>query len=176
MIRWTLIAALLAVLGLTAPALAVYPPALKDDGKFFSKEGVEKANQKIRAIYEKYKKDVIVETITALTADQEKQIKEDGEAKFFAKMTNDRSKEMGLNGVYLVLCKKPKYLRMHMDPETQKKLFTASNRTATVGKIVARFKEDEFDAGLLDGLKEIESILETNSKETTKTPPKGDKR
>ena len=104
-----------------------------------------------------------------------KQIKEDGEAKFFAKMTNDRAKEMGLNGVYLVLCKKPKYLRIHMDPETQKKLFTASNRTATVGKIVARFKEDEFDAGLLDGLKEIESILETNSKETTKNNPKGDK-
>jgi uncharacterized membrane protein YgcG len=151
-------------------------PTVKDDGKFFTKEGVEAANKKIRTIYEKYKKDVIVETIPALTAEQEKKLKEDGDAKFFAKLTNDHAKEIGLNGVYLLVCNKPKYVRIHMDPETQKKLFTASNRTATVGKIVARFKEDEFDAGLLDGLKEIESILEANSKDTTKTPPKGDKR
>jgi uncharacterized membrane protein YgcG len=176
MIRWTLIAALLALLGLTAPALAVYPPALKDDGKFFTKEGIEKANKKIREIYEKYKKDVVVETVPTLTPDQEKKMKEDGEAKFFAKLTNDRAKEMGLNGVYILMCKKPKYLRIHMDPDTQKKAFTASNRATTVGKIVAQFKEDEFDAGLLDGLKEIESILETHSKEATKTTPKGDKR
>ena len=176
MIRWTLIAALLALLGLTAPALAIYPPALKDDGKFFSKEGTEKANKKIREIYQKYKKDVVIETVPMLTADQEKKVKEDGEAKFFAKLTNDRAKEIGLNGVYLMLCKKPKYLRMHMDPETQKKMFTAGNRTTTVGKIVARFKEDEFDDGLFDGLKEIETLLETNSREATKTTPKGDKR
>ena len=175
MIRWTLIAALLALLGVAAPALAVYPPPLKDDGKFFSKEGAEKANKKIREIYEKYKKDVVIETIPMLTADQEKKLKEDGANKFFAKLTSDRSKEVGLSGVYIMMCKKPSYLRMHMDPDTQKKTFTASNRTATVGKIVARFKEDEFDAGLLDGLKEIESILEANSKETTKNPSKGDK-
>ena len=175
MIRWTPTFALLAVLGLIAPASAVYPPALKDDGKFFSKEGIEKANKKIREIYEKYKKDVVVETMTTLTADQERKIKEDGEAKFFAKLTSDRGKEIGLNGVYILVCKQPKYLRVHMDPETQKKAFTASSRTATVAKIVARFKEDEFDAGLFDGLKEIESILETHSKEATKTTPKGDK-
>jgi uncharacterized membrane protein YgcG len=176
MIRWTPIVALLAVLGLTAPALAVYPPALKDDGKFFSKEGIEKANQKIREIYEKYKRDAVVETIPMLTPEQEKKMKEDGEAKFFAKLTNDRAKEMGLHGIYILMCKKPKYLRIHMDPETQKNAFTASNRATTVGKIVAKFKEDEFDAGLLDGLKEIESILETHAKEATKPTPKGDKR
>lgn len=175
MIRWTLIATLLALLGVVAPASAVYPPALKDEGKFFSKEGVETANKKIRAIYEKYKKDVIVETITALTPEQEKKFKEDGEAKFFAKLTNDRAKELGLSGVYILMCKKPGYLRMHMDPETQKKLFTASNRAATRTKILELFKEGEFDTGLLNGLKEIESILEANSKETTKTTPKGDK-
>ena len=176
MIRWTPTVALLASLALTAPALAVYPPALKDDGKFFSKEGVEKANKKIRAIYENTKKDVIVETIATLTPDQVKKLEEDKPTKFFAKLTSDRSKEVGLNGVYILMCKKPQYLRMHMDPDTQKKMFTASNRTATIGKIVARFKEDEFDAGLLDGLKEIETILEANSKEATKNPPKGDKR
>ena len=136
MIRWTLIVALLALLGLTAPAWAIYPPALKDDGKFFSKEGTEKANKKIREIYEKYKKDVVIETVSTLTPEQEKKIKDDGEAKFFAKLTNDRAKEIGLNGVYILLCKKPQYLRIHMDPETQKKAFTASNRTAALGKFV----------------------------------------
>ena len=175
MIRWTPTVALLALLALTAPAVAIYPPALDDKGKFFTKEGLESANKKIRAIYEKYKKDVVIETIPMLTPEQEKKSKEDGTDKFFAKLTSDRAKEIGLNGVYILMCKKPSYLRIHMDPETQKKMFTASNRKTTFGKIVARFKEDEFDAGLLDGLKEIEALLEANSKETTKTTPKGDK-
>ena len=176
MIRWTPIVALLAMLGLIAPALAVYPPALKDDGKFFSKEGIEKANKKIREIYEKYKKDVVVETVPALTADQEKKLKEEGATKFYGKLANDRAKELGLNGIYIYLSKKTHYLQIYMDPATQKKAFTASNRTTLRDKILTQFKEDEFDGGLLDGLKEIESILEVNSREATKTTPKGDKR
>jgi uncharacterized membrane protein YgcG len=176
MIRWTLIAALLALLGLIAPAWAVYPPTIKDDGKFFGKEGTEKVNKKIRAIYENYKKDVIVETIAALTPEQAKKLEEDKPTKFFAKLASDRSKELGLNGIFILICKKPTYLQIHMDPATQKKAFTASDRAATRGKIIARFKEDEFEAGLLDGLKEIETLLEANSREATKNPPKGDKR
>jgi uncharacterized membrane protein YgcG len=176
MIRWTPIVALLAVLGLIAPALAVYPPAIKDDGKFFSKEGIEKANKKIREIYEKYKKDVIVETVPALTPEQEKLIKEEGATKFYGKLASDRAKALGLNGVLIFLSKKTHYLQIHMDPLTQKKAFTAKDRTALRDKILTQFKADEFDSGLLDGLKSIEAAFEANSRESTKTTPKGDNR
>ena len=82
----------LAWLGICGQVEAVFPPPIKDDGKFFSKETNEKANKKIREVYEKYKKDVVVETLTALTPEQEKMLKEDGgPAKFFNRLAATRS-------------------------------------------------------------------------------------
>jgi uncharacterized membrane protein YgcG len=145
-------------------ARAVFPPPVKDDGKFFTKEGLDRANKKIRDIYEKYKKDVVVETMTSLTADEAKKMDEEGKGKYFAKLTRDRSVALGLNGIYILVLKKPQHLQVHMDPETQKRMFTAANRKTLIEKIVAQFKEDQFDQGLHDGLDAIEAALKANSK------------
>lgn len=169
MIRWTLVLAIAALLGLVRPAWAIYPPPIKDDGKFFSKEGVEKANKKIRALYENYKKDVIVETVATLPSDQERKLKDEGGTKFFAKLASDRGKEVGLNGIYVILCKSPKHLQVHMDPQTQKKAFTAANRKTLLDRMVAQLKEEKFDAALDAALAEIESAFKANSQELPNT-------
>lgn len=159
----------------TGPARAVYPPAIKDDGKFFAKDTLDKANQKIRDLYEKYRKDVVLETYATLSAEQEKKLKEDDKERFFARLALERSREIGLNGIYIVITKKPTYLRMHMDPETQKRAFTAANRTKAIEAITRRFKEGSFDGGLLDGLDAIETALRTNTaiRPVVKPPVKG---
>jgi hypothetical protein len=167
MIRCTsalLAAVLVAWLGPIGPARAVFPPAIKDDGKFFTADGLEKANKKIREIYQNYKKDVVVETLPALSADQEKKLKDEGKEKFFAQFAVSRAKELGVNGIYIVFCKKPTHLQVEMDPGTRKKAFTNADRKKLIEKIVARFKEEKFDAGLLDGLDVIESTLKSNLK------------
>ncbi|MFO0926603.1 MAG: TPM domain-containing protein [Gemmataceae bacterium] len=157
------------LLGSTGPARAVYPPPLKDDGKFFGKEAVDKANRKIRELYEKYRKDVIVETLATLTPEQEKMAREeDDRGRFFAKLTLDRSRELGLNGVYILIVKKPRYLRIHMDPETQKTTFSAASRTKTLTAITEKFKEGSFDAGLLAGLDAIEASFKGATAPTNK--------
>jgi uncharacterized membrane protein YgcG len=161
--RFVALAALACGLLGVGTAFAVFPPPIKDEGKFFSKEALEKADKKIRSIYEKYKKDVIVETATALTAEQSRKMDEDGKNKYFARMANERSKGVGLNGVYVLIFKKPQHLQIHMDPDTQKKMFTAANRKTLTEKLVAKFKDDEFDAGLADGLDAIEAAFKANS-------------
>jgi uncharacterized membrane protein YgcG len=166
MLRWTpaLAAVLAAWLVPAGPARAVFPPPVKDDGKFFKPETLEKANKKIREIYQKYQKDVVVETLASLSADQEKKLKDEGKNKFFATLALDRAKELGVHGIYLVLSKKPSHLQVHMDPATQKKAFTPRDRRALIDKIISRFKEGNFDAGLLEGLDVIESALKANTK------------
>jgi len=162
MSAWPRVAALV-LLGLlltTSAAWAVYPPAIKDDGKFFKADTLEKANRKIREIYEKYNKDVVVETIASLTADQEKKADEEGKGKFFPKLALERSRTLGVHGIYIVIVKKPQYLQIHMDPETQKKTFTATHRTALRERIISRFKEEDFDGGLTAGLEQIAQTLE----------------
>jgi uncharacterized membrane protein YgcG len=154
----------LAWLGICGQVEAVFPPPIKDDGKFFSKEAVEKANKKIREIYEKYKKDVVVETLTALTPEQEKKMKEDGgTAKYFNRLALARARELGLNGVCIVISRKPEYLRVHMDPGTQKTVFKTANQNETYKAIAAQFREGDFDRGLMDGLEAIEAAFKANS-------------
>jgi uncharacterized membrane protein YgcG len=167
MLRWTPVLCALTLaawLVPAGPARAIFPPAIKDDGKFFKPETLDKANKKIREIYEKYKKDVVVETIASLTADQESKLKEEGRDKFWAKLALDRARALGVNGICIVLSKKPTHLQVHMDPDTQKKAFTAANRRSLIDKIVANFKEEKFDEGLLAGLDVIDSTLKANTK------------
>jgi uncharacterized membrane protein YgcG len=157
------------ILCVLAPAFAVFPPPLKDDGKFFTAKGVETANKKIREIYETHKKDVIVETLDTLTAEQEKKLKEEGTERFANLYALERSKTLGLNGVYILVMKKPNFLRIHMDPDTQKSALTSADRTKVFEKIRAGFSEDDFDKGLLGGLATIDEIFKKN---LTVTPAK----
>jgi uncharacterized membrane protein YgcG len=156
--------ALVVVVGLAGPALAVFPPPIKDDGKFFTKEGVEKANKKIRDIYEKYRKDVVIETITSLSEEQEKKFKEEGEAKFFPRLALQRIHDLGVNGVYVLISKKPRRVQIEMDTPTRKSAFTNADRSKALKRFIDYFKKEEFDAGLLAALDTIEASLKANSK------------
>ncbi|MGL4555746.1 MAG: TPM domain-containing protein [Gemmataceae bacterium] len=149
-------------------ALAVYPPEVKDDGKFFKNVSLVEANKRVRAIYEKYQKDVVVETLASLSADQTKQMDKDGKAKFFAQLSLERSRALGVHGVYVLLVKSPQYIQIHMDPQTQKRAFTGSHRTALREKLASRFKEGDFDGGLNAGLELVAQTLEKTAKEATK--------
>src|SRR5579859_944715 len=69
--RWLLIPAVLTGwLGLTAAARAVVAPVIKDDGKFFSAEAVNKANAEIKKIAQDYNKDLLIETFPEVLADR----------------------------------------------------------------------------------------------------------
>jgi uncharacterized membrane protein YgcG len=165
MLRSTvLLAPALAALLTPAAARAVYPPPVKDDGKFFKPEALEKANKKIHEIYQKYRKDVVVQTIEALSPEEEKQLKDEGKAKFFEKFADKRAEDVGLNGVYVLFVKKPQHYQIVIDPETRKRAFTPADRRKLGEKIVEQFKAGNFDAGLLDGLDVVEASLKANAK------------
>ena len=145
-------------------AHAVFPPAIKDDGKFFKADALEKANKKIKELYEKYKKDVVIETIASVPTDLEKKFKEQGAKKFFASHAVERVKTLGVNGIYILVCKTPGYLQIEMDSDTRKKEFTNSDR-AKVNKSFRKSLGDEKpDEGLAETLDAIETALKANTK------------
>ena len=145
-------------------ARAIYPPPVKDDGKFFTAEGVKKANAKIRDIYKKYRKDVVIETIDALSVDDEKKFKEEGKDKFWPKYALKRIDDLGVNGVYIVISKKPQRLQIEIDTGTRRTTFSNADRGKVVPKFTSRFKNEEFDEGLLDALDQIDATMKANTK------------
>jgi uncharacterized membrane protein YgcG len=143
-------------------AWAVFPPPVKDDGKFFKAATLEAANKKIRELYEKYRKDVVVETLASLTPEQEKKMNDEGKDKFFPKLALDRARELGVNGIYVIIVMKPQYLWIHMDPATAKKAFTNGDRGRMRTQMFAKFKEKDFDGGLQAAFEVIEAALKKN--------------
>jgi hypothetical protein len=147
---------------LAGPARAIYPPGVKDEGKFFTKEGLEKADKKVREIYAKYRKDVVVETY--MSPPEGKALPEDREkrAEFYREWAEKRIKELGVNGVYILVTRKPPHLHMEVDELTRKKAFTQSDRNKAAKKMLAEFKDKKFDAGLMSALESIEESLKAN--------------
>jgi hypothetical protein len=149
-------------LALAGPARAVYPPGVKDEGKFFTKEGLEKADKKVRETYAKYRKDVVVETYMA--PPEGKAVPEDKEkrAEFYREWAEKRIKELGVNGVYILVTRKPGRVELVADSLTRKKALPPSDRDKAVKKMLAEFREKMFDAGLMAALESIEASLKAN--------------
>jgi len=156
--------ALAALLVLSGPAQAVYPPPIKDDGKFFSSEALDKANKKIRAIYEKYKRDVVIETYMEIPAAIEKKYADEDRKELFRHWARERTHNLGLHGVYILVCKKPGHLQFEVDPDTMKSALPVKERDRASNKMLASFKEREYDAGLLAALEIIETAFKTSGK------------
>jgi hypothetical protein len=161
--RWLFGPALLAAwLVLAGPARAVYPPPVKDEAKLFSAEALEKANKKVREVYQTYRKDLVIETYPAVPADLEKKFKEKKKAEFFEEWAQARAKELGVNGVYVLICKNPTYLQIEMDPETRKKAFTPRDRERLRAKMIEALREKKFDTGLLEWAEIVEAAYKAN--------------
>src|SRR3954453_5044068 len=106
--RSAIVPALLAgCLATAGRAAAVSPPPVKDEGKFFSAEALDKANRKIKQIYQRFQKDVVIETFAAIPTDLEKKYKEEEKARFFNEWARKRAEELGVNGIYILICRKP---------------------------------------------------------------------
>jgi uncharacterized membrane protein YgcG len=158
-----MVPALLAAWLVTAGCAAVvFPPPIRDEGKFFSAEALEKANRKVRQIYQRFHKDVVIETFPAIPADREKNYQEEEKARFFNEWARKRAEELGVNGIYILICQKPGRVEVEVGDQTQKKAFSRNDRDQLVRKMLANFKEKKFNEGLLEGLDFIESTLRKN--------------
>src|SRR5207245_49014 len=80
-------------------------------------------------------------------ADLEGKFKELGKEKFFAEWARQRIKELGVNGVYVLVCKSPARLEAEVTENTRKKDFTLADRDRLVKKMAERFREKKFDEG-----------------------------
>jgi uncharacterized membrane protein YgcG len=157
-------------LALPGPARAVFPPPVKDDAKEFKPEALEKANKKIRELYEKYKKDVVVETLASLGEEQQKKLKEEeekdkkkGRDKFFKALVEARVKELGVNGIYILISKSPARLQVQVDAGSGKAI-PESGEKKVRAVMVKQLRDKNWDGALLDGLDAVEAALKANVK------------
>jgi hypothetical protein len=162
--RWIVPAVLVGWLGLVGTAEAVFPPPIKDEAKLFTPEFLEKANKKIKEIYSSSKKDLVIETYAAVPEGKEAPEDAKKRGEFFKGWAEARMKELGVNGVYVLICKSPTYLYIDMDPDTNRKGFSGADRARMLKALIGSFKEKKFDEGLKAGIDVVDAAYRANLK------------
>jgi uncharacterized protein len=197
LIRWLALPVVMAGTLLAAvPADAAKVVAkVHDDGGFFTAEAIKKANAIIVDIHDQFGKDLLIETFKELPADRAETLKKAEESagkddrskvrkKFFEEWARELAREDRVNGVYVLICKKPTYLQVEVGNKTQQKDFTLENRNELARIMEQRFKKayqskDEaeqrklYDQGLIEGCEYVRDTMKKNGASRSELPPVG---
>jgi uncharacterized protein len=146
---------------MASPAVAV-APVVRDDAHFFSDEARKAADRKLRDIYRAYGKDLLIETFAEIPADREEAFKKEGKEEFFANWARERAREEVVNGVYVLICKKPGHIQVEVGMHTRQKAFTLSNRDKFLRLMLERFREKKYDEALSEAVKYFADTLREN--------------
>jgi TPM domain len=133
---------------------------IRDEGKFFGEPTVTEAGKVIRAIRAQHAIDVLVETFRAPApeAGYDPARKE----QFFHAWVGERMKAENVHGVYVLVCRAPARIQIGVSTAVTKRAFPAADRDRLRDLVVARFREQRYDDGLLEGLRLIEQAVRTN--------------
>jgi uncharacterized membrane protein YgcG len=144
---------------------------VRDAGHFFSPEVLKKANAAIAAIDRQYHLDLAIETYPDVPADLRADFDPDKKAQLFAGWARERATALNVNGIYVLMCAAPRYLEIGVCQRTLQRQFTPSDRKRLLDLLRARFRKNEYDAGLLDGVAFVQQILQKNSATNDGAPP-----
>ncbi|MDB5354336.1 MAG: hypothetical protein JWN24_789 [Phycisphaerales bacterium] len=155
------VAALLSFAGTRARAA---DPEVRDDGHFFGPAAVEQANGIIGQIKQKFGKDVNVVTFAQIPESMKPRFKAQEKEQFYENWLRQEARDSGTNGVFILAVKDPGRLQVGVGSETvRSKAFTPADRDALRDLMLARFREKQYDQGLLDGVNFIFQRMDENT-------------
>jgi len=133
----------------TAPKPAREKPLeSKDEGKFFSEEEWKKVTPAAEKLLKQKGVDFLIETVESLPkADVEKlkAMKAPEREKYYSDYTDARSKELKLNGVYIIVSKTPATLYVHISKSAD---FPQDFGPRLRSALIMNFVDKKFDQGL----------------------------
>jgi S1-C subfamily serine protease len=140
-----------------AGAVAREPFTVRDEGKFFSDEAVQKANQAIALIAHRYGRDVLIETFASVPADDAEKVKAmdaTERRKYFADWAQKRTQAVGINGVMILICRSPATLYVNVSQHAGG-VVTKAEEKAIHEALLQAFREKKYDDGLAEALRLI---------------------
>jgi hypothetical protein len=147
--------------GAIRPAVGV-PRGVIDEGKFFSAKAIEDANKEIGKITREYGKDLLIDTVPGVPAEQEVKYKELGKQQFFNTWAEQRASGAGVRGIYILLSRQPGHLQIEVDKATRQKAFTADDRIRLVQKMLPLLKDKKNDEALRAAVDTVASTIQRN--------------
>jgi uncharacterized membrane protein YgcG len=164
------LAAMLFLSPAAAPA-ATSKAEVVDNASFFSPDAVTTANEKLASVEQKYSRQLRVETYPEIPSDLKGQYSEATKREFFQKWTRQRAQQVGVRGVFVLICRDPSTLQVEIGNSISSSgLFTQADRSRLRDLMVQAFKEKNYDKGLLDAVDYFEKTLAQRSEAKAEAP------
>ena len=123
-----------------------------------------KANEQIREIKQKFKKDLLIETFPSVPEGKEEEATSkdlDVKKRFFATWARQRARDARITGIYVLITRKPGHIQVEVGNNTEK-VFPRTDRDRLAKMLIDYFKKEDYDKGLLEGIRFVRSILQEN--------------
>jgi uncharacterized protein len=158
------LAAAAVLLAAVAPARA-YTPEVKDGAGLFSPDAEQRANQALRDLQKQFNKDLVIETYASIPADKKAEW-EKNRAEFFNQWAAAIAREHRVDGIVVLIAKEPNgklYLQTSVGVHTRERLFPLKDREKLNEIIGNRFRNRQYDEGLLEGIEYVRKVMQANS-------------
>jgi uncharacterized membrane protein YgcG len=166
--------ALLALLG-SAGRVHALTAEVRDEAGFFKPQTVAQANEVIKEIKQRYKKDLLVDTVRHVPEGKRREATSpdtDVKARFFADWAIGRAREEGVNGIYVLITREPGHVEVVVGNHTRT-VFPDEDRRHLEHILLAHFREKEYDEGLLEAVRYVRSALANEPRSGGAATPAG---
>lgn len=157
--------ALVGLLGFASRAHAL-TPEVRDGAGFFKPETVARANEIIKEVEQRYKKDLLVETVPHVPErERQEATSSDPHVKdrFFVDWADRRARDEGVNGIYVLITREPGHVEVAVGNRTRTE-FPDEERHRLVEILLNHFKKKEYDEGLLEAVRYVQSTLAAHTR------------
>jgi uncharacterized membrane protein YgcG len=137
---------------------------VRDDAHFFSADAIDQAGKVVAQIKQKHQRDLLVETFASIPTDLQDKFETQGKQKFFEEWSQQRARQQGVQGVYVLICKDPSHLQVAVGNQTAQRLFTTADRDELARTLLQRFRDKKYDQGLLEAAQFVQQRLDAHSK------------
>jgi hypothetical protein len=129
---------------------------IKDEGKFFSPDAIDKANQEIKRIAHRFGRDLLIETHAAMPAEDADTVRTMTtleKESYFQNWAHKIAQDRGANGVTILICRNPTYLYVNVAKDAKSVFDKAAEKRLREDILLSKFRERKYDEGLLAAVK-----------------------
>lgn len=133
-----------------------------DEAHFLKLPTIDQVDQILNTIHDRFGKDLMVETFASIPDDLKPNLQKDGKDKFFEGWTVSEGRELGLNGILILVTGEPRHLQVEIGLETRKKAFTPADRAELIAQMATAFRNNDFDGGILHAAQFVHDRMARN--------------
>ncbi len=145
---------------------------VRDQAGFFSESAKSAASRVISDIQTTLKRDMVVETFREIPAEVRRGVDLQNKAavnQVFETWSVDRARELGVQGVYVLLTREPAHLQVAVGNQTQRQAFTLADRNALANRMLEQLRAKKYDDALIAGVGFVRDTLSAHAAPATKS-------